>query len=144
MEIFFNNEWLEVLGCGVVHQNIMKRSWPTPGAKGWAFGLGLERLAMVQRHSLQVLFQIPDVRLFWSEDRRFLEQFQGMKDKPIHFKPYSKNPPCYKDITFWLPPNWRENDFFDIVRKHASETIENVSVIDEFLHPKTQRTVYLH
>jgi phenylalanyl-tRNA synthetase alpha chain len=40
--------------------------------KGWAFGLGLERLAMI-------LFKIPDIRLFWTDDNRFLSQFTENK-----------------------------------------------------------------
>ncbi len=54
MEIFFRGEWLEVLGCGVMQQSILDDNGQ-PGNKGWAFGLGLERLAMV-------LFDIPDIR----------------------------------------------------------------------------------
>ncbi len=51
---------------------------------GWAFGLGLERLAMP-------LFSIPDIRLFWSSDPRFTSQFQAAKGlKPRQFKPFSK------------------------------------------------------
>uniref|UniRef100_A0A8D1RDC6 phenylalanine--tRNA ligase n=1 Tax=Sus scrofa TaxID=9823 RepID=A0A8D1RDC6_PIG len=68
MEIYFHGEWLEVLGCGVMEQQLVNSA----GAQeriGWAFGLGLERLAMV-------LYDIPDIRLFWSEDERFLKQFR--------------------------------------------------------------------
>lgn len=57
-----------MLGCGVMEQKILDENYG-PGHKAWAFGLGLERLAMV-------LFDIPDIRLFWSEDQRFLKQFK--------------------------------------------------------------------
>lgn len=57
---------MEVLGCGVTEQEILKRSGKTDNV-AWAFGLGLERLAMV-------LFDIPDIRLFWSTDERFTSQ----------------------------------------------------------------------
>lgn len=61
-------KWLEVLGCGVVEDGVMNNAGRN-GEIGWAFGLGLERLAMV-------LFSIPDIRLFWSEDPRFSAQFK--------------------------------------------------------------------
>merc|ERR1712032_353376 len=69
LEIFFNNEWLEVLGCGVMQQKILDGNYGE-GKKAWAFGLGIERLAMI-------LFDIPDIRLFWSGDERFLKQFKA-------------------------------------------------------------------
>jgi phenylalanyl-tRNA synthetase alpha chain len=69
---------------------------------GWALGMGLERLAMS-------MFQIPDIRLFWLTDKRFLNQFESVKDGvqagtqiPV-FQPLSKYPSCYKDISFYLP-----------------------------------------
>lgn len=64
----FQGKWLEVLGCGVIHRDVMNNAG-RKGEVGWAFGLGLERLAMV-------LFSIPDIRLFWSNDVRFLSQFK--------------------------------------------------------------------
>lgn len=57
---------MEVLGCGVTEQAILNANG-RPGTTAWAFGLGLERLAMV-------LFDIPDIRLFWSSDHRFTSQ----------------------------------------------------------------------
>jgi phenylalanyl-tRNA synthetase alpha chain len=66
LEVFFNSKWLEVLGCGVIHPQILRNCGYTHGEIGWAFGLGLERLALV-------LFDIPDIRLFWSKGTtRFL------------------------------------------------------------------------
>lgn len=51
-----------------------------PDKVGWAFGLGLERIAMR-------LYEIPDIRLFWSNDSGFLSQFEGATpDKKIKFK----------------------------------------------------------
>lgn len=77
------------VSCGrrVVQQQILENNgWQ--GRKAWAFGLGLERLAMVK-------FAIPDIRSFWSQDPRFVKQFKA-GDLTTKFKPYSKFPPCFK------------------------------------------------
>lgn len=101
------------------------------GKIGWAFGLGLERLAMV-------LFGIPDIRLFWSQDERFIEQFTPGQIKK--FQPFSKYPPCIKDISFWLPNDeWHDNNFCEVVRDVAGDLVENVKLIDDFVHPKRKQ-----
>jgi len=134
LEIYFNDDWLEVLGCGVIQQPILEKC--DMGDKhGWAFGLGLERLAMV-------LFDIPDIRLFWTDDKRFLKQFKD--GEIIKFKPYSKYPPCYKDIAFWLPEQWEENNFAELVRNVAGDLVESVSLIDKFDNPKKAKTSHCY
>eukprot|EP00798_Chlamydomonas_sp_ICE-L_P018591 gene18591-25103_t len=90
LEIFFKGNWLEVLGCGVMQQSILDGNTGKTGQKAWAFGLGLERLAMV-------LFDIPDIRLFWSDDERFLKQFKA-DALNAKFKSFSRFPPVYKDM----------------------------------------------
>jgi phenylalanyl-tRNA synthetase alpha chain len=93
LEVFWQGDWLEVLGCGVVSQPILDNA-SVPNRVGWAFGLGLERIAML-------LYSIPDIRLFWSKDTRFLSQFS--ESQPIkRFVPFSKYPACFKDVSFWL------------------------------------------
>ncbi|XP_043920793.1 phenylalanine--tRNA ligase, mitochondrial [Protopterus annectens] len=133
MEIKFQGEWLEVLGCGVMEQQLVNSA----GAHekiGWAFGLGLERLAMI-------LYDIPDIRLFWSEDERFLKQFfVSHIDQRVKYKPLSKYPPLINDISFWLPSEgYSENDFYDLVRNIAGDLVEKVTLIDQYTHPKTKR-----
>lgn len=135
MEVRFQGDWLEVLGCGVMEQELLN-SAGAGNKLGWAFGLGLERLAMV-------LYSIPDIRLFWSQDERFLKQFRVTDvQQPVCFQPLSKYPPLLNDISFWLPESresFTENDFYELVRSIGGDLVEKVSLVDEFTHPKTGR-----
>jgi len=61
--------WLEIMGCGMVHPNVFKAAGHDPRTlQGFAFGMGVERIAML-KHG------IADIRLFFENDLRFLEQF---------------------------------------------------------------------
>ena len=130
------NKWLEIFGSGVINQKILNNLNMNEYV-GWAFGLGLERLAMV-------LFDIHDIRQFWSKDKRFTDQYKDGKIRT--FKKYSKYPACYKDISFWILNNtdtnddriiFDENELMDIVRNVAGDIIEDVCLMDEFINPKT-------
>lgn len=88
------------------------------------------------------VYDVPDIRLFWSNDPRFLSQFE--EGKVTKFQPYSKYPPCTKDISFWLPEVFHSNDLFEIIRSVAGDLVENVELIDNFTHPKTQRTSHCY
>ena len=63
------SEWLELGGCGMVHPNVFK-AVGYEGMTGFAFGFGLERLAMVS-------YGVPDIRYFYGSDLRILEQFRS-------------------------------------------------------------------
>lgn len=118
---------MEVLGCGVMEQEILKSNGRS-NSVAWALGLGLERLAMV-------LFDIPDIRLFWSTDERFTSQFsEGQMG--VKFKPFSKYPPCYKDMSFWINDSFTENNLCEVIRGIAGDLVEEVSLIDNFTNKK--------
>ncbi|KAF2257971.1 phenylalanyl-tRNA synthetase mitochondrial precursor [Lojkania enalia] len=147
LEVLWQGEWLEVLGCGIVKQPILAVAG-VPSKLGWAFGLGLERIAML-------LYSIPDIRLFWSTDSRFLSQFSS--SQPLRrFLPYSKYPACVKDVSFWLRTaasaaggrannataashDFHENDVMEIAREVCGDLVEDVRLVDEFVHPGTGR-----
>ena len=63
-------DWLEVLGCGMVHPNVLRMSGIDPEKyQGFAFGMGVKRLAMLR-------YGVNDLRIFFDNDLRFLEQFR--------------------------------------------------------------------
>lgn len=62
--------WIEVLGAGMVNRNVLKNCGIDPDVyTGYAFGIGLERIAMLKYH-------IPDIRMFFDNDLRFVKQFK--------------------------------------------------------------------
>lgn len=61
--------WLEILGCGMVHPTVLRNGGYDPEVySGFAFGMGVERIAMLR-------YGVEDIRYFWGNDLRFLEQF---------------------------------------------------------------------
>ena len=65
-----NSGWLEVLGCGMVHPSVFEHvGIDSEAYTGFAFGMGVERLAMLR-------YGVNDLRLFFENDLRFLEQFR--------------------------------------------------------------------
>ena len=144
LEIKFEGEWLEVLGSGIMRQEILDNGGASDRI-GWAFGLGLDRLAML-------FFDIPDIRYLWSQDERFTKQFVNVGVDPktnIKFVPFSKCPPVYKDITFWLPEErkgtdasaagFSDTDFSDLVRSVGGDLVEMVRMVDEYVQEGSGR-----
>jgi len=69
VDILKNKKWIEILGAGMVHPKVLKNGKIDPQKwQGFAFGLGVERLAMIK-------WGISDIRLFFANDLRFLTQF---------------------------------------------------------------------
>ena len=69
IDMSFENSWLEVGGCGMVHPKVLKNvGIDSDNYQAFAFGMGLDRLAMIR-------YKIEDLRLFFENDVRFLSQF---------------------------------------------------------------------
>ena len=74
VDVFFRGKWLEVLGCGMVDPNVLQMAGIDPDEyTGFAAGFGVERFAMV-------IHQITDIREFYKNDKRFLQQFPHYYD----------------------------------------------------------------
>ncbi len=122
MEVEKNGKWLEVLGSGVVKGSVLKKfGIDSSKWSGWAFGPGIERLAMVS-------MELPDIRLLWSKDPRVTKQLKlGQK-----FVEVSKYPPIVRDISFVVKNDFIPNDYFDLVRETAPNLVEEVHLLDKY------------
>jgi len=123
MSIKFGQQWMEVLGAGLVHTKVLKNFGLDPEIyNGWAFGFGLDRLAMIR-------MGIPDIRILWSDDPRITSQF---KDINSQYKEVSKYPEISRDISFVIDKNINLNNYYEIIRDHANNLIEEVKLIDSY------------
>ena len=122
MEVEIGGRWIEVLGCGIMTDNLIRNLGLDPAKwSNWAFVFGLERLAIIS-------MDLPDIRLLWSADERVKKQLKlGQK-----FIEVSKFPPVVRDISFVVKSDFIPNDYFDFVRELAPGMIEQVELLDKY------------
>jgi phenylalanyl-tRNA synthetase alpha chain len=121
IEVMVNGQWVEILGAGMVKPSVLAKMG-IEGYNGWAFGFGLERLAILS-------MELPDIRLLWSDDERVKKQLVlGTK-----FKEVSKFPAVVRDISFLVDTaGFAPNNYFDVVRDVVGDTAEEMALIDEY------------
>jgi phenylalanyl-tRNA synthetase alpha chain len=113
-------QWLEVLGSGMPKASVLEKMG-VEGYQGWAFGFGIERLAIIS-------MALPDIRLLWSDDERIKKQLVLGNA----FTQVSKYPPVVRDISFIVANDFVPNDYFDLVRETAGDLVEEVALLDRY------------
>lgn len=92
-----------------------------------------------------LLFSLPDWRILWSHDKRFLKQFELHLLPGEPFQPFSLYPEHFSfDISFWTGPVWEERKFHAAVREASLGTVEQVKLIDTFSHPDLSQTSFCY
>jgi len=126
MEVQVSKRWIEILGAGVVSKKVLKNLGVNPKEyNGWAFGFGLERLAIIS-------MDLPDIRLLWSQDERVKRRLKlGNKYKEV-----SKFPPITRDISFIVRKDFIPNDYFDLIRELGGDLVEEVRLLDKYSNSK--------
>ncbi|KAM9440765.1 ferredoxin-fold anticodon-binding domain-containing protein 1 isoform 1-T4 [Clarias gariepinus] len=84
-----------------------------------------------------LMFSIPDWRLLWTADPRFLASFEPGLQVPAPFQPFSLYPPSYThDMSFWMEPDlFDELDFHEAVRVATCGAVRDIRLVDRFRHP---------
>jgi phenylalanyl-tRNA synthetase alpha chain len=120
MEAEIKGQWIEMLGSGMARKSCLE-NMGLKGYHGWAFGFGLERLAMIS-------MELPDIRLLWSTDERIKKQLVlGQKYVEV-----SKFPPVPRDISFIVNKDFVPNNYFDLIRELGGDLVEQVELMDKY------------
>lgn len=121
IEVKIGDRWIEIMGGGMPKKSVLK-NMGVEGYNGWAFGFGLERLAIIG-------MELPDIRLLWSQDPRVVSQLKlGQKYKEV-----SKYPAVVRDISFVVDNTFAPNNYFDLIRETVGEDMaEEVQLLDKF------------
>lgn len=125
MNIKWGDKWVEVNGAGLVHPQVIKNLGLDHNIyNGWAFGFGVDRLAMLK-------MKIPDIRLLWSEDERITRQ---LKDINNIYQPVSKYPPVVRDISFIVDKkDFNPNRYYELIREvTGDDMVEEAKLLDSY------------
>lgn len=115
-------EWVELWGAGIVEPKVLEKlGVDSEIYNGWAFGLGMERMAIIS-------MELPDIRLLWSDNEKVKKQLR-MGNK---FVEVSKYPPIVRDISFVVNKDSAINNYFDLVRETAPDIVEEVALLDKY------------
>jgi phenylalanyl-tRNA synthetase alpha chain len=125
LQIEQEGTWLEVLGAGLVSTKVLELLGIDPGVyNGWAFGFGLDRLAMLK-------MRIADIRILWSDDPRITKQFKSIDSV---YQEVSKYPPVDRDISMIIDKSVSVNLIYELMRdcgyRADEDLIEEVKLID--------------
>ncbi len=120
IEAKVHGDWVELMGGGMPKVSVLETLGLT-GYNGWAFGFGLERLAILG-------MKLPDIRLLWSDDERVKKQLKLGNE----FVQVSKYPPVVRDISFVVSSDFIPNNYFDLVRDVLGDMAEQVEQVDKY------------
>ena len=125
IEVKISDRWIEIMGGGMPKKSVLQ-NFGVKGYNGWAFGFGLERLAIIS-------MALPDIRLLWSQDPRVTKQLVlGQKYTEV-----SKYPAVIRDISFVVEKSFAPNNYFDLIRETIGEDlVEEVTLLDTYTDAK--------
>jgi phenylalanyl-tRNA synthetase alpha chain len=127
LEVQWREGWLEVMGAGLVHPTVLAALGLDPAVyNGWAFGFGLERLAMAR-------MGIPDIRVLWLDDERVSRQFTGLD---AVYREVSRYPATVRDVSMLVDESLALRTVYEAMREcgqsNGEQLIEEVTLADRY------------